>query len=270
MNIEEIIKFIILWIIQGVAEVLPISSSGHLIIIGTYFGVFQENETLDVFLHVASLIAVVYYLRKEIINIVKYSFRYIFKKEKEHKTMFNYLLCLTISTVITAGFGLVLSNFSDIFKKPLIVAIFLLINGTMLLFVSRKVNEKHNKEISIKNSIIIGLAQGIGVLPGISRSGVTISSGVVQGIDKESMTKYSFLLFIPATIGALLLNVESLTVIPNTELLAYILSFAFALITTYFSLKLLFQIVRKNKTDFFAYYCYGVSAIVLIYELFIK
>ena len=267
MTFMEILKYILLGIIQGIAEILPISSSGHLVIFESLFGLESDAPGLEVFLHLASLFAVVYFLRKQLVRILVGAYKYVVKKDEDYKYPFWYFVYLVISTVVTAIFGLTLSPFMNSLMEPVVVACFLLINGGILLFMGKIETEKDITELKWQNALLIGLAQGIGVFPGISRSGATIAGGVLQKFRKDDMAEYSFILFIPATIGAVLLNLDELALVNSTEWLGYGLSFIFALAFTYLSLNLFLKVIRKKKLDYFAYYCFIVGIVVLIKEL---
>jgi undecaprenyl-diphosphatase len=174
---------------------------------------------------------------------------------------------LVLSTVVTAVIGLVLDPLMDALMKPVVVAFLLLINGSMLLFMSKVETEKDITEMKWHNALLVGVAQGIGVFPGISRSGATISGGVFQKFRKDDMAEYAFILFIPVTVGALVLSLDDLALIESSQWVGYLLGFVFSMIFTYLSLKLFLKVIRKKKLDFFAYYCYVVGIVVLIKEL---
>lgn len=267
MTIEEIIKYIVLGIVQGVSEILPISSSGHLVILKNFFGL-ENSPALEVFLHAASLIAVIFFLRKQIVNLVTGFFKYIKTKSDDYKYQFWYCIYLVLSTSITAVIGLVLDPFMDALMKPIIVAIFLLINGAMLFIVDKIETKKDITEMKWQNAAIIGVAQGLGVFPGVSRSGITISSGIFQKFRKDDMAEYSFILFIPVSVGALILNFDELSTVDSSLRGGYMLGFITALIFTYLSLNLLLKVIRRKRLEYFAYYCFALGVIVLISELF--
>ena len=268
MTIEEIIKYILLGIIQGIAEILPISSSGHLVIFQSLFGFTSDNQGLEVFLHVASLFAVIFFLRKQLLNLIKGFFKYIKTRDDDYKYPFWYCIYLVISTAVTAVIGLILDPFMDVLMEPIIVACLLLVNGAVLLFMGKVETEKDITELKWHNAVLIGLAQGVGVFPGISRSGATISGGVLQKFRKDDMAEYAFILFIPVTVGALILSIDDLALIDSTKWIGYILGFIFSLVFTYLSLRLFLKVIRKKKLDFFAYYCFIVGLVVLVKELF--
>lgn len=267
MTFEEIIKYILLGIIQGIAEILPISSSGHLVIFESLFGLDGENPALEVFLHVASLIAVIVFLRKQLKRIIVGTYKYVFKKDEDYKYAFYYFIYLLISTAVTGGIGLIFDQYMDSLMKPLIVGFLLLVNGAILLVTSKVETKKDITELKWQDAVIIGLAQGIGVLPGISRSGITISGGVMQRYRKDDMAEYAFILFIPVTVGALILSIDDLVLVNPTEWIGYLLGFAFSLVFTFISLNLFLKVIRKKKLDVFAYYCFIVGLIVIAKEL---
>ena len=267
MTFMEILKYILLGIIQGVAEILPISSSGHLVIFESLFGLESNTPGLEVFLHFASLFSVVFFLRKQLVRIVVGAYKYVVKKDEDYKYPFWYFVYLMISTIVTAVVGLTLKPFMDTLMQPAIVACFLLLNGGILLFMGKVETEKDITEMKWHNAVLIGLAQGIGVFPGISRSGATISGGVLQKFRKDDMAEYAFILFIPATVVAVILSLDELALVNSSEWLGYGLSFIFALMCTYISLTLFLKVIRKKKLDYFAYYCFIVGLVVLIKEL---
>ena len=267
MTFEEIIKYILLGIIQGITEILPISSSGHLIVFESLFGVGEENPALEVFLHVASLIAVIIFLRKQLKRILVGTYRYVIKKDKDYKYPFFYFVYLLLSTLVTACIGLVLDQYIDQLMKPLIVGFLLLVNGTILLITSRVETTKDITELKWQDAVIIGLAQGVGVFPGISRSGATISGGVLQKYRKDDMAEYAFILFIPVTVGALILSLDDLAMVNSSDWIGYILGFIFSLIFTFISLHLFLSVIRKKRLNIFAYYSFVVGILVIIKEL---
>ena len=185
---------IISGIVQGITEFLPVSSSGHLVILHNYFGYKEPQLLYNIFLHTGTLFAVVVYFWKDIINVIA----------KEHRL----LLAVIIASIPTAFIGYFFKDiFESLFANIIIVGIMLYITAALLFLADiagkRQASMAVTKTPGIFKSIIIGIVQGISIIPGISRSGATISSGMLLRIDKEMAVKFSFLLSIPAILGAL-------------------------------------------------------------------
>jgi undecaprenyl-diphosphatase len=251
-----LLQTIILAIVQGIAEWFPISSSGHLVIFQHLLGI-EQPVFYDVVLHIGSLIVILIVFYRDIINLITG----VVTGKKES---LNLLLFLIIATIPIAIVGYFLkSQIENIFNNLLMVG-FALLFTSLLLFMSKYPRFKH-KELNLKNSFIIGLFQAIALLPGVSRSGSTISSGLFQGVKPKEAARFSFLLFIPAVIGATILEVGHLSEITN-------LSYVFiGLIITIFigtiTLSFLLSLIERNKFSGFAWYCLIVGILVLIWAI---
>ena len=252
----ELDNIILLAIIQGITEWLPVSSSGHLALAQEFFHI-KASVLFDLSLHIGSLVALLVFLRNDIQRLV----RALFGKEKEGQKLLFFIFLATLFTALIV-FPLK-SYFLSFFKNTLAIGIALFITG-ILLFITKFIKEE-NKNIGLKDSIIIGIAQGIAFIPGISRSGSTISAALFRGINKEEAVKFSFLLFIPAVLGAFLLQLKETGPLEevNSLLLGMILSF----IVSYLSIHLLLKIIRKHKFHYFAYYCFAIGIITILLSL---
>lgn len=267
-QLVELLKYILLGILQGICEVLPISSSGHLIIVSTILNIREDNLTFEVFLHLASLIAILFFLRKRIIQLVKGCFRYLFKKDKNYLNEFNYFIKLVIATIPIVLFTLILKKIGYTTSKTFVVGICLIINALMLLFLTKH-SKNNKKEITFKDALIIGLFQMFGVFPGISRSGSCLSGCFKQNIDKETAKEFSFMMFIPTVLGAFILelgNLKDILYLPQTSIACYFIAFFLAMITTYICFQFLSKIIQKNKLSYFSFYCIFIGIIVIIYS----
>lgn len=249
---------IILGIIQGIAEWLPISSSGHLVIAQTFFGL-QNLIVFDILLHIATLIVVFIVFRKEIFAILKAVIKFDFKSE--YGRLGLYIILGSIPT------GIIGILFHDVFEKMFsnlgAVAVALFITG--ILLISTKVRKTSTKDLDAKNALLIGLVQGFAIVPGISRSGSTISTGILAGIDKEKTARFSFLLSVPAILGASLLEFKTLgkNGLTGIKWMSIIFGMFFAAIVGYVALKILLKIIKSDKFYLFGYYCVGLSLILL-------
>lgn len=270
----DIIYAIIVGIVQGLTEFLPISSSAHLIFFQQFLGLEQANLAFDTLLHLGTLVAVGIYFYKDLIRMFKAFFssiKDIFKgkfKEGYKNDPYKKLTWLVIVGTIPAG--LIGVFFKDIiegmFQSFAIPAFFLLITG-LLLYVSQRINigNRTIRKMGMKDTIIIGLAQGLAIIPGISRSGATISSGLLLGLNKEFTAKFSFILAIPAILGATIVQLKDISIGLDLNMLVYIAGFLAAAISGYFAISLLLRLIRTKNLDIFAYYCWIIGIAILIY-----
>lgn len=252
----------ILGAVQGLAEFLPISSSGHLVIFQHFFGIHEGPITFDVLVHLGTLIAVFVAFWDDIVSICKHPF--------------NRLTWLIIIGCIPAGLAgyLLAPVFEQAFESLLVVGIGLIITG-LLLKVSEYLSHQHfglktADETSYTDAIFIGLIQAIAIVPGISRSGSTIAGGLVSGLDREFAARYSFLLSIPVILGAGILQLKDLFVngIPAGNILPYIIGPLTAALFGYFAINVVMKMVRKGRLSVFSYYCWALGGLTLLYYYF--
>lgn len=261
--------YLLLGLIQGIAEVLPISSSGHLVLIGNLLGVEEQNLTFEVFLHLASLLAIVIYLRKPIIQLIKGTWNYVFHREPTGKKAFQTLLMMVISTLPIVLFTILIRNIGYTYSPLFVIGICFIGNALMIFFLSRKKVLHPRTELNVKDAGIIGVFQCIGVFPGISRSGSCLSGAFSRKLDKEVAADYAFLLFIPAALGAFVLEIPemgALLKLDSASLACYLASFCVAFVATYLSFSLLKKMIVKEKFYYFAYYCLILGILTIIYS----
>ncbi|MDD3170814.1 MAG: undecaprenyl-diphosphate phosphatase [Bacilli bacterium] len=266
----EILKYILLGLIQGIAEVLPISSSAHLIIAQDIMNISDDSLTFEVILHLASLIAILFFLGKKLWRLIRGFCLFVFKKEKEYQKEFKYCLMLVVSTIPTVIFTLIFKDVITEFGSTLwIVGLLLMINGIMLMFLTRIKGTRQENDLNYKDALVIGCFQCFGVFSGISRSGSCLSGAFSRKIDKEVAADYAFLMFVPAVLGATVLEFTNFKemVFVNSTIIPYAISFVIAGVTTYFSFKVLLTVIRKGKLSWFGYYCLAIGLSVLIYGL---
>ena len=272
----DIIQAIILGIVQGLTEFLPVSSSAHLVFMTNILGL-PQNVAFDTLLHIGTLVAVVGYFWRDLIEVISSfisSLLDIFRgkfKEGLEETPFKKLSWLLIVGTIPAGLmGILLEKqFEALFDSAIYVGIFLIITGFLLWGAERvKPGEKDVKDISFKNALVIGIAQGIAIAPGISRSGATISAGLFSGLNRELAAKFSFLLSIPAILGAALVQVKDITSF-DASTAVMIAGFISAAIFGYLAIKLLLKIIKERTLMIFAYYCWIVGIIAVVLSLFL-
>ena len=273
------LQAIIMGIVQGLSEFLPISSSGHLVISSNlykYFtGVEKAAETnqevfLDIMLHLGTLIAVVIYFRKDIHNIFKAIFN-AFKTKDYSSEDFKLGVNIIIGTAVTGCVALPMYAFiEEALFSPVIVGFLLIGTGFLLIgseFYSSKLTDKSDK-INIKSSIVIAIAQGIAALPGFSRSGLTISAGLFCKKDRVTAARYSFLLSIPIIFGAsMLFPIVKLdfSELASFNWTAIIAGTIVSGIVGYLCIKYFLQIVGKYSLSFFGYYCLIAGVLTAVF-----
>lgn len=265
----KIIKYIIFGLVQGFTEPLPISSSGHLVLFRHIFNTNAFDDlTFEIVLNFASFIAIFFIFRKDIIKIIKEFFKFVFKKEtranKETKNNFKYALLILIGSIPAGIAGILLKDFIESKLGSLTILGVAFIITAVMLFLVRKINgNKKDEDITYKDAIIIGLFQMIALFPGISRSGSVLVGCLLRKLDKDAALKYSFMLYLPVSIGSFALSVGDLINIKGNLILPYFIGFSASLIMTYFASKWFFGIVKKGKLAKFSIYLLILAAIVL-------
>lgn len=247
-----LIYIIILAIVQGLTEFLPVSSSGHLVLLNKFFGIENDFLLLSVFLHLATLFSVVWVLRKEVIEVIKHPFG-VMGRKLLFATLPTVLLVLLFKEVIDSSFD---GRFLPI---CFIITAFLIIISE---FLTTKLKTKG--KVSAKTAVIMGIAQGIAVLPGISRSGSTICSGLICGKDRKDVAHFSFLMSIPIICASLVLEIyeyisagQALTLLPYELIIGFIVAFIVGILAVKFMLK----VVEKYSLIWFAVYLVGISMV---------
>lgn len=284
---------ILLGFIQGAAEFLPISSSGHLAIFQNILNIEEAGMVFDVMLHLGTLLAIfvafwqdikklvvegVFIIRDFVMNIVIF-FRNIGKRNKDvvpyckivNSSYRKFVMLVIVSTIPTAVIGILLKDIVSAASTSLIVTgICLLVTGVLLIIsdVSGKGN-KRPRHIKYYEAGIVGVVQGLATLPGISRSGSTITAGLLCGFEKKFAVKYSFIMSIPAVLGAVVLEFKDFTSlsISGTEMLNYCIGTLVAAIVGYICIKTMLVVIRGKKYKYFAYYCFLIGAFSIIWEL---
>jgi undecaprenyl-diphosphatase len=272
----DIIQAIIMGAVQGLTEFLPISSSAHLVIIPEIMGV-KSSLAFDTLLHVGTLLAVVGYFWKDIIAMIQAFVSSIidifhgnFKKNIKEDP-FKRLTWLVIIGTIPAGLMRVLfkSEFENLFSSVAAVGFFLLITGVILWgaeWIGKRNKDKEGKkikEVTFTNSLVIGLFQGFAIAPGISRSGSTIAAGLFSGLERKLAARYSFLLSIPAILGAALIQAKDIASF-DTNMGVAVAGFLSAMVFSYLAVKFMMSYIQKHSLVIFAYYCWIVGAVTLI------
>ena len=271
------IEAIILGIIQGLTEFLPVSSSGHLVLFQHLFGLKEAELFFDVCVHLGTLVAVVIVFRQEIIKILSALLQLVSLGGQKEKFLqrvdsdpdLKMALLIVIGSIPTAILGLLFAGIADrLFSSTLITGLMLMVTG-LLLWLTRK-TESHaasvsSGDLSTGKAFVIGIVQGLAIIPGISRSGSTISTGLLLGVDRETAARYSFLLSIPAIMGAGILSLKDGLSQTNSVIWMSLLGAVTATLVGYGALKSLLHLVKKGRLHVFAPYCWlvGILAILL-------
>ena len=270
----DIIHAVILGVIQGLTEFLPVSSSGHLAVTQILMGFGDSGLVMDVCLHMGTLLAILVVFRNDILDIVKVvpslprKLRNLDTQKRAGNTSWLVVL-IVCGTVVTAVVGLVGEKvFVGLFSSLRAIGICFLITGTILWLTrfSRGASGKELSKMTVRDALTIGLAQGLAIAPGISRSGTTISTALFLGLDRELAARYSFLLFIPAVVGATILELRHWESSPFS-LSAILAGSLSAFVVGYVALKFLLDVIKRGAFHYFSYYCWLLGCGVLIYSI---
>ena len=259
----EVYQALILGIVQGLTELLPISSSAHLTIIPWIFN-WNIPEAFDVALHFGTLLAIVIYFFKDWLELIKGGFKYVVKKEKTVQgRMFWYIVLATIPGGII---GFILDTFfSDVLDIPWVIATALIVMGIVLYFVDKKCkSETEYEQMTLKQTFLIGLSQALAFIPGVSRSGVTMTTARALGVKREAAAKYSFLLSTPIVFAATVYKFKDFVFD-----LPFIIGVLASFIVGIFVIKFLLKYLQKGSFKAFAIYRV-IAGILIILITFIK
>lgn len=288
-----LLNSILLGIIQGLAEFLPISSSGHLALFEEIFGINEAGMVFDVMLHLGTLVAIFVAFWKDIkklfiegihiivslfLNLITF-FMNLAKKgseKKEYQTVIEtaytkFVILIIVSTIPTGILGVLLKDVVEKVSSSLIVVGICFIVTAVLLMISDNANSgrKRVKSATYSDAAIIGLVQGLATLPGISRSGSTITACQLCGFDKHFAVKYSFIMSIPAVLGAVILELKDFAGLDITggELVNYGIGTLVAAIVGYICIKTMLVLIRGRRFKYFSYYLFAVGAFSIIWYL---
>ncbi len=257
---------IVLGIVQGVSEFLPISSSGHLVIIQHWLGVTDNAITFEVVVHFGSLVAVIIALREEIQQIF---IGLLGKKDKEGSRGRRLLLKVIMATIPVVVVGITLHDLINrAFSSIYVPAIMLFLTGTLLLTAEKLMKKRGRSEVTWLNALWMGLGQALAVLPGLSRSGTTISAGMISGVTREAAARFSFLISIPAIAGATVMELPQVlnsgNAVQAADPAALIAGALAAVISSYLAISLFLKFLKGGRLMFFVYYTWALGAFVLL------
>tara|TARA_B100000809_G_scaffold54490_1_gene50144 strand:+ start:1307 stop:2092 length:786 start_codon:yes stop_codon:yes gene_type:complete len=256
---------IILGIIQGLTEFLPVSSSGHLELAKVILGddsLPEESMLMTVVLHGATALSTIGFFRKDILELFKGLFQFTNNEE------FKFSLNIVISMIPAAVVGVLFDDEIEAFfgGKVLLVGSMLLITAVLLILADKAKNTE--KKVGIKEAIIIGVSQAIAIMPGISRSGATISTSVMLGVDREKAARFSFLMVVPLIMGKIAKDVlDGAFDVIDGSMLNYGAGFIAAFLTGILACTWMIKLVKKSKLKYFAYYCLVVGLVAIVYSV---
>lgn len=263
---------ILFGITQGLTEFLPVSSSGHLVIIHELVNLSIINEMIfDVYLHLATLLAVIIFFRKDIKKLTT-GFIDSFNKEKRDKNSYSRLSWMLIaSTIPAAFFGFFFEDYIEKYLRSTETVVVMLIAVGIIFIIIEKESEKNKtiNDLTFKSALMIGLAQAIALIPGTSRSGITIVAGLANNLKREEAIRFSFLLSIPIIAGAAITKISfaSNIAISINDVSILVTAFISAFISGLLTIKYFLKFARKNSLSTFAYYRFALAAILIIYGL---
>ena len=259
----EIIDAIILGIIQGLTEFLPVSSSGHLELGKAILGsesIPEESLMFTVVLHFATALSTIVIFRKDIVHIFKGLFQFQWNEDAQ----FSAKIVLSMIPAAIIGYKYE-SEFEELFGNNILLVGAMLIVTAILLYLADRAKET-DKKVSFGNAFLIGIAQGIAMLPGISRSGATISTSVLLGIDKTKAARFSFLMVVPLIFGKIAKDVISGELTYDSASVGYLsIGFISAFISGLFACTWMIALVKKSKLTYFAIYCLIIGILAIIW-----
>lgn len=265
---------VLLGLVQGITEFLPVSSSGHLVLLQNVFHIEDADLMFDVMLHVGTLIAIFMVYKSDVRDLFRgisllLTGRGGKKASQAYRLRRRLALCVLVATLPLVLAVPFVSKVEDLTGNTVVVGILLILNGVMLHVSDRgSVGRKELKEMSILDALLIGIGQVVSVLPGISRSGSTISVGLGRGLSRSYAVRFSFLMSIPAVLGALVVQFVSGGAAFDVAMVPmYLVGMIASAVSGYFSIRILKWLAARSSFGSFAYYCWGAGIIALILSL---
>lgn len=265
---EHLIKAVLLGIAQGLTEFLPVSSSGHLVIFSNILNFQQSGITFEVFVHLGTLVSVLIALRSEIGQMLLAPYQVWVQKSTDPQVQefLKWDYYVIVATLPAVFVGLFFKDaIEQAFTSVLLVYGLLMVTG-LLMFATQFLKDR-GTPFKYSNTLIIGIAQSFAILPGISRSGSTIFAGMAQGMDREKVARFSFILSIPAILGAAVLNIGDMIADPPavSQVMGLAVGTIASGLTGYLAIVWLLKIVRRGKLQWFGYYCFGIGILGIIW-----
>ncbi|WP_226527692.1 undecaprenyl-diphosphate phosphatase [Metabacillus niabensis] len=267
LDILYTLKMIIIGLVQGFTEPIPVSSSGHVMIASELLGIGEQGFTFAILTNTASLLAILYIYRKDIFRLMNNSIAYLKTKNSRYKSDFHFICFIIIGTIPAGVLGILLNDFIGENVSMTTIALMLFVTGIACWLIRNMKGTKDESDLSIKDAFIVGLGQAVALTPGISRSGATIISAISVGMKQDTALRFSFMLYIPVSLGGVVLGFTDFLHEPNKADLAvpYLAAFISTLLMTYFAMKWFMGIMKNGKLVYFTYYCIIVGTLLLIF-----
>jgi undecaprenyl-diphosphatase len=246
------VQYVILGIVQGLTEFLPVSSSGHLAILQHIFGITQHAVQLDIVLHLGTTVALLIFFSQDLIRLFK---------------DMRSILLIMLATAVTGVIAIAGKDFFEsLFSSPKYLWFGFIVTGCLLL-ATQPFMKGTRKNITVVDVLIMGVAQAVAIVPSISRSGATVASLLFRGVERQESFRFSFIAAIPAVIGATLLEARHITANATASIgiPALVTGFICSMVTGLLSLWLLKQVIQKAKLHYFSYYCFALAIVVLLF-----
>ncbi|MED4399863.1 undecaprenyl-diphosphate phosphatase [Metabacillus fastidiosus] len=266
-DIIYILKMIIIGLVQGFTEPIPVSSSGHVMIASEILGLGNQGFTFAILTNTASLLAILYIYRQDITRLAINFIHYLKTKNEQYKSDFRFVCFIVIGSIPAGVLGVLLNDYIAENVSMTTIAIMLFVTGVALWFIRNMKGVKGEGDITIKDAFIVGLGQAVALTPGISRSGATIISAIAVGMKQDTALRFSFMLYIPVSLGGVVLGFSDFLNEPNKADLAipYLSAFITTLLMTYIAMKWFMGIMKNGKLVYFTYYCFIVGILLLIF-----
>jgi len=260
----EIIKYIVLGIIQGITEIFPISSSGHLTLFSHLFGMdMTAFPTFLMITNTGSFLALLYFFRKDVGQLIKGTFCYLIRKDETGKDDFIYVLKLMIAVIPVGIAGLLLKDVLP--DDPLTAGFALIITSALLFYVYKQKDIQWKNDVTWQNALVIGAFQMFAIFPGISRSGITISGGLTQKIELKKVLRFSFLSYLVISVPVSLLGLyEALQANESIHYVGYSFAFVMSFVFSLIAVRFLYNYVKVKNLIYFAVYCFVVGLLSII------
>jgi len=265
----DILRYIILGLLQGFTEPLPISSSGHIYVLKAILNTtFFNDLSLEIFLNFASFIAILFIFKKDVWRLIKGFINYIKTKGKESKEEFKYCWLLVVGTIPVAVFGFLTKDVLEdlLVRNIFLVGIGFFVTGIALLLAMNSEGDKQDKDITFKDALLIGIYQAVAIVPGISRSGMTLVGCLLNGFDNKTALKYSFMLYLPVSVGTMITGFSEFKAqsADFNIILYYCAGMIAAGLLTYITYNWLTKIVERGKLWRFSIYLFAAAIFTIM------
>ncbi len=261
---------ILFGIVQGITEFLPISSTAHIVITGYFLGQTYPGLSFEIFLHLASVLAVLLYFQRDLRLMIAGFFRYLISRAAEDRASFFFGIYILVATVITGVLGILLKGqLGDAMKQPPFVAAMLTLTGIFLVLLERfkRYGSRTEAAMTMRDAVVVGLGQTVAVLPGISRAGSTLIAALFSGLSRETAVRYSFLLSVPVILGSSVLALDDLRdgMFGRIGWGPLLVSFAATFVFSLIGIVWLIEFLKRRKLIWFAAYLFALALFIVIY-----